>query len=281
MAEVNWGLGQGNALQQNALQLGAQFGTQLKQQRQDRAFSNALTGIVANPEADAQQMTEWAKNLPGNQVAQLLQLQNQQRQQAVEGRQQQLTQRRTGMGEVAKLFDGVTPENYGQRIATAQQLGVDVSNVPQQYDPQWIEQQKTVMQFLGTRQGQEALSTAGKIAADEGLPPGTPQYAARVREITEAEFFKTVPYEPGGGVARVDARTGQVTPLIVPYGQPQQPAATSIPDAAIAALRSGEGTAEEFDAVFGAGAAAKAMGNQMSAPQAAGGQTRQPSGGFR
>lgn len=113
------------------------------------------------------------------------------------------TRARTQLHETAKLFDGVNPENYVQRVAMAGQLGLDVSNVPPQYDPQWVQQQGVLMKFMSSDEGIEALSTAGKIAVDMGYKPGTPEFNAKATEIWQADAAKYIPVQPGGSVAEV------------------------------------------------------------------------------
>lgn len=103
--------------------------------------------------------------------------------------QEQVAAQRTRLTETAKLFEGVTPENYGQRLALAQQLGIDTSAAPQSFDPAWVQQNAQIMRFaadnpdklpmiaqefqaagidLNTPQGKQALlnAIAGKYGTD-------------------------------------------------------------------------------------------------------------------
>lgn len=158
---VNWSLGQGN----NALAqfgMGVQLGQNLQDRRDQREQSNALLDLRRQQEERL----------------------------AAEARRQQQTQeqqqRRATMEDVSKLFDGVTAENYGQRVTLAQQMGLDVSGVPQQFDPAWVEQQQTVMRFFAERP--DALSNAAKQAVDMGYEPGTPEFHRVTRQLIEADL---------------------------------------------------------------------------------------------
>lgn len=148
------------------------------------------------------------------------QLQQRQVEQAKLQREEQQKQReaiRAGAIETAKLFDGVVDENsYQQRLALAPRLGMNVSTAPRNFDPRWVEEQKLILKFVAEKP--EALSTFGKIATDEGLQPGSPQFNARVSQLVKADALKTVPMVPGGGVAGVDTQTGRAEVLIKPYG---------------------------------------------------------------
>lgn len=171
---VNWQMGGGN----NALAnfgYGVQLGQNMVDRREAREQQNALLDM-RRKELDAR-------------------LVEQQQSQAEKERQQ----RRANMGDVAKLFDGVTAENYGQRVSLAQQMGLDVSGVPQGYDPAWIEQQRTAFQFFADKP--EVLSNAGKQAIDAGFEPGTPEYTEAVRRIVSASMAR--PYTGGQGETRL------------------------------------------------------------------------------
>lgn len=178
---VNWGLGLSNGAQ-NAFQTGFQIGDTLRQ-RNDMAQQRNL--MMQQQQAKAQQ--------------------------------EQVERRRADIPFVGRLLDSVTDEaSYQRARGVAQQYGIDLSGAPSSYDPSWVDQQKTTVQALSTPQGQAALSTAGKIAQDEGLRPGTPEFGARVTQIWKAENQKTIPYTAGGGVASVDPTTGGVSTLIAP-----------------------------------------------------------------
>lgn len=122
---------------------------------------------------------------------------------------------RTGAVETAKLLEPVTDEaSYQQARQVAARLGMNVSNIPPNYDPAWVQEQKLITRFMAEKP--EALSTFGKIAADEGKQPGTPEYNARVTELVKADALKTIPLVPGGGVAGVNTMDGTARLLIAP-----------------------------------------------------------------
>jgi len=249
MVSPSWGLLNGGGFQ-NALAQGFQLGAQNRARREEEGRTNALAAYAANPEAEGA-----FDNLIKADPRMAVQMRAQQDQRTA----QQAQQQRDLLPQLAKLADQATPENWMQVRQAAAQIGVDPSQLPEQFDQGWLDEQRFILKALGTPEGQAAASNAGKIAQDMGFQPGTPEYNAKVAEIWNAEQIKTVPYQAGGGVASVNIATGQVTPLVVPdYGSGA--ASGGIPPEAVAALRNGEGTAEQFDAIFGPGSAARIMG---------------------
>jgi hypothetical protein len=258
---VNWGLSGGNGFQ-NALAAGLQIGQTIKANRDEETAANALTSYIANPSQDDATFASSLKGLPAQAVGQLMQARQGYQQNAARTQQAQTEQRRADLPMITRLLETSTDEtSYQRNRQEAQRLGIDTSSLPQQFDPAWRDQQLTTMKALQTPQGQEAMSNAGKQAMDMGYKPGTPEFNAAVRDIFTASEAK--PYVVGG-------ETRLYQPKIGGAGE----AMGGIPPSAIEALRKGEGKPEEFDEIFGAGAAAKILGTQ-------GGQTQPASGGFR
>lgn len=192
---VNWGLagnGIGNAL--GMFQAGAQLGQSARVRQNERLTDNALSALVTNPRDEAAMASLGQVN---PRLAMEFQQRNQQ--QAQQAQQQQ----RVSMEQVSQLLNGVTPENYAERLATARQWGVDVSSAPAAYDPNWVNSQQQMAQLLQTPQGQEALSTAGKEAQDEGFRPGTPEFNRRVTERLNMADTKYLPVQAGGNVVAI------------------------------------------------------------------------------
>lgn len=207
MVSPNWGLAGGNAL--GMFQLGTQIGGQVRQQRDEKRERNALTAYANDP--NEQNLAGVAEYNPEFVIRQ--------RGAQAQAAQQQAIDRRNDLPFLGKLLPTIRDEaSYQQARTAAQRYGVDVSDWGETYDPAQVEASRTMVAAVQTPEGQEALSAAGKLAADMGFRPGTPEYNAKVGEIFQAEQVKTVPFQAGGGIASVNTATGQVTPLVVPQG---------------------------------------------------------------
>ncbi|QZP07769.1 hypothetical protein [Caenibius sp. WL] len=230
-----------------------QQGYDAQQQRNDQQNAkNAMRNFAMNPD-DPNALAQISQFDPRL----MLQVQNAQRQARMDDFQMQQyqakaeeaarEQKQAQLGQIARLFQGVTPENYANRVSIAQQMGVDVSGVPAQFDPEWTARQGEIFSFLAGQP--EALSAAGKQAQDMGLQPGTPEFSEVVKQIIEAGMVR--PYTGPGGETRV------YTPRIGGGGQVQVGPPSQ---AHIDALRQNPERRDEFDQKFGRGAAERILG---------------------
>jgi len=199
---TDWSLAGGGGFG-NALALGMQLGNQIKQQRAD----NALSAYGQNPGQDTIGGVYKADPRLGIQVQRL------EAQRVTDQREQQAASQKVTKTAADQLpivgrlltYAKQGPEQWAQAVRQAHAMGIDVSQVPQQFDPNWADQQIGFINAVSTPQGQEALSAAGKQAADMGYRPGTPEFHAKVSEIWQADQRKFYPLTPGGGLAGVGA----------------------------------------------------------------------------
>ncbi len=205
MSGINWGLLQTPDIAGNAL---AAFdkGREMKRAETSR---NALATLVQNPDdqaafgqlaqADPETAMGWQKQRAG----------------------QQADQQRKQQGQIPIMGKLLTyakqgPQQWAQALQQAQAMGLDVSQVPQQFQPEWAEERLGFINAMGTPEGREALSTYGKIGVDRGLRPGTPEFAQFVTQAWQADQVKTIPYTAGGGVAGYNTATNNIQTIIAP-----------------------------------------------------------------
>lgn len=204
---VDWRLGLAPDVTGNAFSAFMQ-GQQAREQDMSR---NALAAYATNPNADT--LKGVAQTNPQLAITYRADMEKRNADQAAAARE--------NLVMTAKLFDGVGDEaSYQQALNTARRMKIDVSEAPPNYDQAWVSETGGVLKFFAEKP--EALSTLGKIAADEGKVPGTPAFNHRVMELGDIERKKAMSIQPGGGIGIYDPQTGKTDFTVVPnYGQGQ------------------------------------------------------------
>jgi hypothetical protein len=206
MNGINWGLLNSRPGAMDHFQFGMTLGRDMRARNDEKAMKQGLAAYVNNPNDQTRAAVTEQDPMLG------MKLQDREAQQAAA--QQQAAREKTLM--VAKLFDGVQDEaTYQQRLQIAQRMGIDTAAAPPQFDPAWVQETGLIMRFIAEKP--EAVSSFGKIALDEGLQPGTPQFAERVKQLVKADAMKTIPLQPGGAVIGYNTQTGQTTQIAAPY----------------------------------------------------------------
>lgn len=201
-----------------SVQQGIRVGQQMKVEGETR---NALSQLVTDP-GNQEAMQNLARFNP--QAAMQYQgLQQQRQAQQAKAEEDARANRLKQVPVMIQLLEGSTsPETYARNLSVAQQNGFDVSGAPQQYDPQWINSQVSVLRLLSNPEGQKALSTFGKQAADEGFAPGTPEFGQRVTELVNAGNITTHSVQPGGTIIENDKLSGEQRVIVQGGNMPQQ-----------------------------------------------------------
>ena len=229
---IQWGNNSALAGFQNALALGADIGGAIRQNREDSALAAFMTasgepagdvpsgGMGAPTVGNPPMPTQWGGNGGGIVPTETQKSESQaayerlakvnprlalqagsymedRQAKRAKAMQEQAQNGFAGLQKVGQLLEGVSDEaTYQQTLSMAQQNGIDISRVPKNYDPQWVEGQKGFIKKLQDPKAQEALSTAGKIAVDMGFKPGTTEHAQKTIEVWQSSEAK--PYVVGG-----------------------------------------------------------------------------------
>lgn len=79
------------------------------------------------------------------------------------------------MRDVARLLDDATDEpSYQQARRAAASMGLDISRVPEAYDPAWVDQQRIIVRNFIDKP--EELTSFQRELAAAGIEPGSPDY---------------------------------------------------------------------------------------------------------
>lgn len=202
---------------QNSLLQGMELGTQMRERREQKereaAIDNAYRGVMAGDKTAANALGQ----LPGmGKAAYELQgsIQSAEADRMEQGRKQ--------MAQMADLLDDSTDEaSYQRNLAVARQLGWQVDNVPQNFDPNWIAQQRQIVNVM-LREPQK-LTTMAQELVNAGYEPGTPEFIAQMRQRIALGDSKVISTTDGGMAGLYGAQGYQ--PLIVPNPGNQAPGA--------------------------------------------------------
>lgn len=252
---------------QNSLLQGMELGTQMRERREakerEAAIDNAYRGVMAGDKTAAQRLGQvpgMAKDAYTLQAS----LREAEKKQAEDGRSQ--------MAQLAGLLDDSTDEaSYQRNLAVAQQLyGPLPASVPRNFDPNWIDTQKRIVSVMMSDPSK--LSAHAQKLVEMGLMPNTPAFQKAMSDAVNFELTRSISTEPGGsaGVYGPGAGPGYYKQLVVPNpgdkqaGAPVEAPKFNIPDQAVADLKAGKGSKQQFDEIFGAGAFDYVMGGAAS-----------------
>lgn len=206
---IDWSM----ARQPNVLAMAMEGYEQGKQMRREDATRNALGTLITNPN-DTAAFSTLAQNAPEY----ALQFRGQQQQVQVG----QAKQRGDQMQQLGRLLNHATDETtYQQSLAAAKQIGLDVSSAPPSFDPNWVGQQKLVLQAYEKDGGQQISGLARELS-DAGYKPGTPEFQQAMVTALRGKYAPQYTDQQG------NVRMGQL-PALPGTGQaPQAPQAAQI-----------------------------------------------------
>jgi hypothetical protein len=206
---MSWGPGAAGGFQ-NALSTGLQLGQMVRQQKQQNAL-----------------------------------MQQRQQQIDLQGRQFEAAQQKqqgADMGVFRQLLQKAaqSPEGWQQAVGAAQSMGLDVSKIPQQYDPQWAQQQLFIADALERDKdslpglAQEVMLALPPDQRDPNSPAFRQAFTAALENKYAAE------YTDAQGNTRRRAIIGQ------PQQQQQQAASSPTPGGEVMNFEAFQASAQQL-----------------------------------
>lgn len=108
--------------------------------------------------------------------------------------------KRSQMVTLAKLYAHAEkgPEQFAQaKSAAAQLFGPEVlAEVPEQFDPQWIGQQRMIAEAMA-KDGDDAISGIARELQDAGYQPGTKAFSDAMRGVIQNKYASDYVDEAG------------------------------------------------------------------------------------
>ncbi len=176
-----------------------------RRQRKEYEAENALAKYAQNPQDEKARaaMAKWAPE-------KLMDFQQQQRREAMAG----LESRREEIGMAAKIVGAIKPQDqagWDQALQIAQQYGLDLSNVPKQFDPAHVQRIIQIDQALNPQKN-DTPSAVREYEYRQRLPEAERGNYDRFRQSTRPQIFGS----PESGYNIYDPNQG------APQAQPQR-----------------------------------------------------------
>ena len=119
------------------------------------------------------------------------------------------------MQQLGRLLNHATDETtYQQSLAAAKQIGLDVSSAPPSFDPQWVGQQKLVLQAY-EKDGGAQISGLKRELIDAGYVDGSPELSQAMLTALRGKYAPQYTDQQG------NVRMGQL-PALPAIGQTAQ-----------------------------------------------------------
>lgn len=249
MSSINWGLLTAPDIG-GAFQAGMGRGREMKRQQ---ALQGALSAFAADPSDPAN-----VSALTAIDPVLGLRVQSEQTDRArITNQQADAAEKksRANLQDLARLLDDAKDESGYQRgLRVAQSLGIDTAGAPATFDPEWVNDQKFMVQSLMADQPkttsflQEAAALG--VSGDELKTLWKDRYAPPMQaiDVTNADGSVNRYFYPKNGMPN----------------QPGQGGGTIPPPQAIEMLRGNPGLKAQFEQKYGAGAADRALGGASS-----------------
>jgi len=143
---------------------------------------NALAAYAANP--NEQSLNALAPVAPEFVIQQRQGMAKQQQDQQATAAKQQKEQ----IGVIGRLLSNVRDEpKYQQALAAARQGGIDLTDVPQSFDPNWVSQTKMLADAY-TVDGGQRMSGLARELQDAGYQPGTPAFQQAMTVALQGKY---------------------------------------------------------------------------------------------
>lgn len=157
-----------------------------REKRRTMEVQNALRGYAENPSAQT------AAAVAPYDPAMAIRLGDRETQRAAQAQQAQAqaqAQHQQQMGTFRRLLKhaATSPEGWQQALSAAQNMGLDTSQIPQQYDPQWAQQQLFIAEALEKTDPEELKGIAYELQM-AGYEPGTPEFEQAARGVISNKY---------------------------------------------------------------------------------------------
>lgn len=193
--EINWSLLGQPVDVAGAVQHGYQYGSALRQRQQEEArreeFTNSAFAAI-DPQSGAVDPVAMRSAFRG--AGDIQGALGFERDQAAAAQQHQ-TEIRERATTLARLLDAAVDEpTYQQGLQTAQQLGIDVSGAPPQFDPNFVARQRMIVrEFIDQP---DHLTAFQQELAAGGIAPGSAEYRSMLEHRYNQPRYYPLP--PGG-----------------------------------------------------------------------------------